>query len=249
MKNIIDGSFSFITRFIGQTKPMIDTLLLDQEDSQSVDEEDDDVPKNELMKAKFSNLLTKILAMDCEMVGVGPDGKDSIVARVSIINFYGDCVYDKYVKPTKKVTDYRTEISGIRPGDIKHGEDFRAVRREVCEILRDRILVGHSIMVDLKALCLYHPKRSRRDTAVFKPLTEAFGGRETPSLKTLALKFLKVTIQDGEHSSVQDAQAAMALYIMFRNVWEKHLIEEALKPENDDENSDCPRFAVCTLQH
>ena len=218
---------------------MIDTHVLDREDNQSVDDVDD-LPKNELLPAKFSNNFTRILSMDCEMVGVGPDGKDSIVARVSIINFYGDCVYDKYVKPTKKVTDFRTEISGIRPGDFKNAEDFRTVRSEVSEILKDRILVGHSLMHDLKALFLYHPKRARRDTSVFKLFTEAFGSRETPSLKNLALKFLRVTIQNGEHSSVQDAQAAMALYIMFRNVWEKHLIEEAL---NDEENNDNDRFA------
>lgn len=66
--------------------------------------------------------LTKAVAMDCEMVGVGPDGEDSIVARVSLVNQFGKCIYDKYVKPTEKVTDYRTAVSGIRPDDIKNGE-------------------------------------------------------------------------------------------------------------------------------
>lgn len=60
--------------------------------------------------------------MDCEMVGVGPGGEESMLARVSIVNYFGKCVYDKYVKPTEKVTDYRTAVSGIRPGDIEHGK-------------------------------------------------------------------------------------------------------------------------------
>lgn len=60
--------------------------------------------------------------MDCEMVGVGPGGEESMLARVSIVNYFGKCVYDKYVKPTEKVTDYRTAVSGIRPADIKHGK-------------------------------------------------------------------------------------------------------------------------------
>uniref|UniRef100_A0A8B9CXQ0 Exonuclease domain-containing protein n=1 Tax=Anser brachyrhynchus TaxID=132585 RepID=A0A8B9CXQ0_9AVES len=59
------------------------------------------------------------VAMDCEMVGVGPKGEDSIVARVSIVNQFGKCVYDKYVKPTEEVTDYRTAVSGIRPENVK----------------------------------------------------------------------------------------------------------------------------------
>ena len=67
-------------------------------------------------------MMTNVVAMDCEMVGVGPDGKDSIVARVSLVNRHGKCIYDKHVKPTERVTDYRTEFSGIRPNDIKNGE-------------------------------------------------------------------------------------------------------------------------------
>ena len=59
--------------------------------------------------------------MDCEMVGVGPSGEDSIVARVSIVNLFGKCIYDKYVKPTEEVTDYRTAVSGIRPEHLKTG--------------------------------------------------------------------------------------------------------------------------------
>jgi hypothetical protein len=30
--------------------------------------------------------VTKVLAMDCEMVGAGSDGKRSILARVSLVN-------------------------------------------------------------------------------------------------------------------------------------------------------------------
>ena len=55
------------------------------------------------------------------MVGVGDRGKDSILARVSIVNQYGQCVYDKYVCPTEQVTDYRTHVSGIRRQDIEKG--------------------------------------------------------------------------------------------------------------------------------
>lgn len=65
--------------------------------------------------------LTKALAMDCEMVGVGPEGEESVVARVSLVNQHGRCVYDKHVKPTQPVTDYRTAVSGVRPADLAQG--------------------------------------------------------------------------------------------------------------------------------
>ena len=59
--------------------------------------------------------------MDCEMVGIGPGGEDSILARVSLVNHFGACVYDKYVRPTEAVTDYRTHVSGIRRQDLVDG--------------------------------------------------------------------------------------------------------------------------------
>lgn len=66
------------------------------------------------------------------MVGVGPAGEDSIAARVSIVNQFGKCVYDKYVKPSQQVTDYRTAVSGIRPEHLKQGGSHtaRGLRRE-----------------------------------------------------------------------------------------------------------------------
>ena len=76
------------------------------------------------MKGLLHSRATKIIGMDCEMVGVGYGGKDSILARVSIVNHFGNCIYDKYVKPREKVTDYRTAVSGIRPKDIEHGKNI-----------------------------------------------------------------------------------------------------------------------------
>ena len=55
------------------------------------------------------------------MVGAGIDGKDGMLARVSIVNSFGEAVYDKFVSPMQKVVDYRTEVSGIRPEDLVKG--------------------------------------------------------------------------------------------------------------------------------
>ncbi|KAG8447496.1 hypothetical protein GDO86_014844 [Hymenochirus boettgeri] len=172
-----------------------------------------------LVKEKAFEGLTRTVAMDCEMVGVGSDGEESILARVSLVNQFGKCVYDKFVKPTEKVTDYRTAVSGIRPRDITKGESFKVVQKEVSEILKGRILVGHALHNDLKILFLDHPKKALRDTQKYKPFKQkANCGR--PSLKLLCEKILNVNVQTGEHSSVQDAQAAMRLYTMEKKHWE-----------------------------
>ena len=82
----------------------------------------DDTTSKGLVKENSSERLTKALAMDCEMVGVGDGGETSILARVSLVNNYGHCVYDKFVQAKERVTDYRTFVSGVRPQDMKRGE-------------------------------------------------------------------------------------------------------------------------------
>ncbi|KAM9117403.1 RNA exonuclease 4 isoform 1-T2 [Pangshura tecta] len=172
-----------------------------------------------LVKEKAFAGLTKAVAMDCEMVGVGPEGEDSILARVSIVNQFGKCIYDEYVKPTEKVTDYRTAVSGIRPKDIKKGAEFKNVQKEVADILKGRILVGHAVHNDLKILFLDHPKKKIRDTQRYKPFRkEVKSGR--PSLKLLCEKLLNVKVQTSEHCSIQDAQATMRLYTLVKKQWE-----------------------------
>lgn len=74
---------------------------------------------------------TKYLAIDCEMVGTGPKGSISQLARCSIVSYDGDVVYDKFIKPPVPVTDYRTRWSGIRWNDLVRATPFTDARKEV----------------------------------------------------------------------------------------------------------------------
>ena len=49
-----------------------------------------------------------------------------------------------------QVTDYRTEVSGVRPEDLVGAPHFKQVQTEVAELIKDRLLVGHAIHHDLK---------------------------------------------------------------------------------------------------
>ncbi|RWS28704.1 RNA exonuclease 4-like isoform X2 [Leptotrombidium deliense] len=179
-----------------------------------------------LVKEKSFTGLTRAVSMDCEMVGVGKDGEQSILARASIVNHFGHCIYDKYVKPTEKVTNYRTSVSGIRPHHLKDGEDFKTVQKEVFEIIKGRILVGHAIKHDLQVLFLDHPRKDIRDTSrYFKHIS----GGKTPSLRRLSEQLLGVGIQSGEHDSVEDARVAMRLYTMHRKAWESSVKSKKVK--------------------
>jgi len=172
--------------------------------------------------------LTKKVALDCEMVGVGFEGKQHMLARVSIVNSHGHVVYDSFVAPQEKVVDYRTSVSGVKPADLKNAPDFKAVQLEVSKILNGRILVGHALKNDLAVLLLDHPHKNIRDTAKYKPFQQMVKSKK-PALRNLAKQLLNITIQKGEHSSVQDAQVAMKLYTLHRKQWERQLKETKFK--------------------
>jgi RNA exonuclease 4 len=153
--------------------------------------------------------------MDCEMVGVGGEEDRSVLARVSIVNYHGIQIYDSFVRPKEFVTDWRTHISGVSPKNMATARSFEEVQTDVAEILKDRVLVGHGIKNDLDVLMIGHPKKDIRDTSKFSGFRKYSSGR-TPSLKRLAKEVLGVEIQNGEHSSVEDARATMLLFRRFK---------------------------------
>jgi RNA exonuclease 4 len=163
-------------------------------------------------------LPAKYIALDCEMVGIGPEPKkDSALARVSVVNYHGHQIYDSYVQIPDKltVTDYRTDVSGIEPRHLRKdvARPFKEVQDDLKILLAGRILIGHAVKNDLDVLILTHDKRYVRDTSKYSKFRElAQTPGRTPSLKTLAEKLLGVEIQVGAHSSVEDARATMALF-------------------------------------
>ncbi|KIM31440.1 hypothetical protein M408DRAFT_21475 [Serendipita vermifera MAFF 305830] len=162
---------------------------------------------------------TKFLAMDCEMVGVGPFGLESVLARVTMVNYVGDVVLDEFVLPQETVTDWRTAVSGVRKEDMANAKTFAEVQALVSALLKDRVLVGHALTNDLSALLLSHPWLQTRDTQGFAPFRAIMKSRR-PALRKLVKEILGITIQEGEHSSVVDARAPMALYRLYRKQWE-----------------------------
>ncbi|GBG83409.1 hypothetical protein CBR_g37123 [Chara braunii] len=170
--------------------------------------------------------LTKVVALDCEMVGIGEGGRRSAPAHVCIVNSHGLVVYEKHVRVLEKVTDFKTYVSGVRPRDLRkgHAEDFEIVRKEVADLLKGRVLVGHSLRNDLKALMLGHPMRLIRDTQKFHRFRGRMGQKR--SLKSLAEEHLNMRIQAGEHNPAEDARAALYLYLKYRKEWEQSLLAQ-----------------------
>jgi interferon-stimulated exonuclease-like 2 len=81
-------------------------------------EEEKVAPAPTRLKAKEKELY---VGLDCEMVGIGPEGKQSALARCCLVSFEGEVLYDEYVRPPGYVTDFRTKYSGIRKSDLRQG--------------------------------------------------------------------------------------------------------------------------------
>ena len=64
----------------------------------------------------------RCVGLDCEMVGTGPDGSYSMLARVCLVNHHGHTLYDSFVAPMDRITDYRTAVSGVTQRDLRGGE-------------------------------------------------------------------------------------------------------------------------------
>ena len=131
----------------------------------------DGMPQKKPAPVGRNTALTDAVALDCEMVGCGEDGKRSVLARVSVVNEDGNVVLDTFVAPGERVVDYRTRVSGVRPADLRDAPPFKEIQRKMADILRGRTLIGHALKNDLKCLLLDHPKSMTRDTALYRPLT------------------------------------------------------------------------------
>lgn len=184
-----------------------------------------------------------VVALDCEMVGTGPGGRCSELARCSILDYHGNVLYDKYVRPCQPVTDFRTRWSGIRRHHLYNAVPFAQAREEILSILEGKVVVGHSIYNDFEALDMFHPGHMVRDTCTTRRLSRlaGFPRERCLSLKIMASKLLNRKIQVGRrgHCSVEDALAALDLYKLVEGEWEQELQNKL----RDDDAPHEPSFA------
>ena len=117
-------------------------------------------------KIKF--LSSNVVAIDCEMVGIGYGGAKSVLARATVVSGNGDILLDEFCSSEEKVTDYRTIISGVRAQDMDNAQPFDELQMKVKSLLQNKIVVGHGLGSDFKALRLKHPRKLVRDTSICK---------------------------------------------------------------------------------
>lgn len=164
------------------------------------------------------------------MVGTGPGGYKSSVARVTLVDWYGRIVYDTHVQQTEEVTDYRTFVSGVTPSHLSKDNalPFKVCQRQVLNLLNNRILVGHALKNDLDCLKIEHPWWLIRDTANYTPFQQIRSQDGIPcarKLKDLTKIYLRRNIQvpGKPHNPYDDALAALQLYQLVQGEWEREM--------------------------
>lgn len=141
--------------------------------------------------------ITPVVAIDCEMVMCEDFEKTQkhLIARVSIVNYNGHVLLDSYVNPQRRVINYLTWVSGIKPHHIIGAPGLKDIKQKIENILNGRIIVGHSIKNDFEAI-KYTPNVGKvRDISKYSFLKNSVG--KIMSLKNMNDKFLNLKIQSG----------------------------------------------------
>jgi RNA exonuclease 4 len=148
-----------------------------------------------------------------------------MLAEVALVDWDGHVVYQTYVQPTGPVVDYRESITGITPDMLtaeKEAKPFGQVQEEVLHHLQGKILVGHALENDLKALQIRVPNSMIRNTA-HHPFFQSYGPRGQLQPQKLAKLYEtyvgNVEIQKGTHGAAEDAAASMRVYKTYHNSW------------------------------
>lgn len=188
---------------------------------------------------------TQVLALDCERVLTD---KGERLARVSIVNFYGNIVFDTLVKPCShyyeehEVLDYREWITGIKPIDLDHAPTFGNIEPIIKKIVKDKTIVGHSLADDFKILnvdpdeanCI---KRDISNINIFmkkvdkdslSPIREKEDDDESMLAKSISGS--KQSSQDGNTTPIKQQKRIIANFIIIKRKL-KELSEEFLNAQ------------------
>ncbi|OOO07084.1 Exonuclease RNase T and DNA polymerase III [Aspergillus oryzae] len=185
------------------------------------------VARNHFLETPVLNLYgaRRAVVIDCEMVQVRRWQRE--VAFLSAVDFLtGEVLINNYVRPTGKVTDWTTRISGITPAAMAEAvargqalNGWQSARQELYKYIDSQtILIGHALNSDLDVLGIYH---SRVVDSVILASEAVFGlssaFKRLYSLKTLSEVFLKLQIQSDNHPHVclEDTLATRDVVLSF----------------------------------
>ncbi|KAJ1679918.1 poly(A)-specific ribonuclease [Spiromyces aspiralis] len=163
--------------------------------------------------------------------------KIPILARLSVIRgmpgpLYGVPFIDDYIATRDPILDYVSDISGIHKGDLDPTtssyelHQFKDTYRKLRHLISSGCtLIGHGLGNDFRTINIIAPPAQVLDTVkLYSSPTHS----RLISLRFLTWSILHRNIQDGQHSSVEDAKATLELYDKYQSLADCGMLEDVL---------------------
>ncbi|KAF8078271.1 hypothetical protein FPV67DRAFT_1403782 [Lyophyllum atratum] len=151
----------------------------------------------------------------------------SVSSRVSVVDYRGSAILDTFVRPTRQIENYRPQETGLQYNDLVNAPHFQDVQLRVANIIKNKIIVGHSLWNFLSVLGLSHSALYTRDLALFKPLRKKLKSRCAVSLPTLVHLYMGRTVGMGYEDSLELSRASMDLFRCCEQVFEQVISDGA----------------------
>ncbi|KAE9100513.1 hypothetical protein PF010_g14789 [Phytophthora fragariae] len=181
----------------------------------------------EILPVLTRDIEGPFFAIDVECVATGNGTNDRDVARIAVVDEDEKVVFDQYVKPTKPIVSYLTQLTGITESNLEEAPDLETALVRLKAILPvESVIVGQSIKKDLEWLTLQKPTdyKGEFDVAdLFRLPMQSTNGvvrYRYFSLRHVAKYLLGQEIQEADHDPVIDARYAMKVFKKFRYLHE-----------------------------
>ncbi|KAJ1609731.1 hypothetical protein OJ253_1440 [Cryptosporidium canis] len=167
--------------------------------------------------------LPRAISIDCEMVGCGENGSISVLGRIAVVDDKLKLLMDAFVKPSMRVTNFRTRWSGLTWEKLKRGEPLESIQKKFIQIVEHYrkesstglVFVGHDVSNDFQVLQWTPSESEIRDTSTYFPLRKLLIEsllekgevpharkegilRQKPSLKTLRCQVHHDAVSQGQ---------------------------------------------------
>lgn len=106
---------------------------------------------------------------------------------MSIVNYNRHILFDEYIKPELKVSNYLHHVTNLDSFKIGRAMGLSYYQDKIKKLLKNKKIIGHTLDVDIKALGLENIDANLRDISEFSLFKR---GKYKESLKNLTDKYL-----------------------------------------------------------
>ncbi len=167
--------------------------------------------------------------------------------QIAIINENGDVVFNKYFKVSNTNISMSSEKKRhLKKHTLHEWSDYKGFLKDY---LKDKIVAGHDLQKDFKALGIDISDYETIDTAKIKEFMEEKISYQPRKLKNITKEFLKRNIQLSSrtvHNALEDATASMHLIKYYKTLQKSNIMQSNDIPDLItfiETNTNTPNYA------